>query len=145
MHSQEELQHVIISRMIHTLVSDLVQTSTERITASGVKNITEVRKQKHRLIGFSEGVEAQKNELKDFLMQHMYMHWRVVRMEEKANRVLTELFNAFMKREEQISISFRRRYFNDSTPRMICDYLAGMTDRFALDEYKKLFDPHQRV
>jgi dGTPase len=76
----------------------------------------------------------------------MYLHWRVIRMEEKAKRILRDLFDAYMSRNEQIPHEFRERAEKSTTSaRLVCDYLAGMTDRFALDEHKRFFDPHERV
>jgi dGTPase len=84
-------------------------------------------------------------ELKHFLYEHLYRHPRVMRMQIKAERILTALFEAYLAepgqlpREEQVKLEER------SLHRVICDYIAGMTDRYALQEYAKMFDPQERV
>jgi dGTPase len=83
--------------------------------------------------------------LKDFLHERLYHHWRVERMRIKAERFITELFKAYVETPALISGRYRRRREGEPVPRMVCDYIAGMTDRFALDEYKKLFDPYEKV
>ena len=86
-------------------------------------------------------------ELKDLMNRKLYRHFRVLRMTQKAARVVTQLFEAYMAEPAQIPphIAQRMNTQGDSTPRVIADYIAGMTDRFALDEYGKLFDPNERV
>jgi len=95
---------------------------------------------------FSDGLEAQRVELKGFLMRNLYRHYRVMRMAEKANRIMSDLFDAYMAEPAQLPPHVVARCNEDETlARVIADYIAGMTDRFALDEHKKLFDPHERV
>ena len=79
--------------------------------------------------------------LKDFLFTNMYRHYRVVRMQQKAERVLTELFNAYIREPAMLPNQFQSQIDEKGKERTICDYLAGMTDRFAVDEYQRLFDP----
>ncbi len=144
--SAQELKHVIISTMIAMLVHDLIENSAANLKQHKIDSLQDVRAHKGRLIGFSAAMEKKKEELKDHLMQNMYKHWRVIRMEEKARRILTDLFNAYMEREEQMPRQYREKCIaGTSMARMICDYLAGMTDRFALNEYKRFFDPYERV
>lgn len=142
----QELKSVIISTMISLLVEDLIAHSFAEIQNQKIKSTADVLRYRPRLISFSPTMEKKKNELKDYLMQNMYLHWRVIRMEEKAKRILRDLFEAYMTREEQIPRDFREKC-EAGLPiaRVVCDYLAGMTDRFALDEHKKFFDPHERV
>jgi dGTPase len=84
--------------------------------------------------------------LKDFLMENLYKNYRVVRMANKAKRFIKELFEVYLANPQALpreaNLRIRR---NEDTRRVICDYIAGMTDRHALDEYKKLFDPYEKV
>jgi dGTPase len=95
-------------------------------------------------------------ELKDFLYEHLYYHWRVVRMKAKAERVIEALFQAFEEDYRQLPNPIRARVervlaeegsdpFPLRASRAICDYIAGMTDRYALEEYQRLFSPTERT
>jgi dGTPase len=85
-------------------------------------------------------------ELKTFLYENMYNHYRVVRMAQKAERTLTQLFNAYLEEPAQLPESAQARLAEGghSLERVVCEYIAGMTDRFALEEYRKLYDPMTR-
>ena len=84
-------------------------------------------------------------ELKNFLMEHLYLHPHVVRMTEKGKRFIKELFRLYVDIPEQLPPHVRKRAKEDGLYRAVCDYIAGMTDRFTLDEYTKLFSPYERV
>jgi len=140
-----ETKYVSISAMITLLAEDLIAETEKKVSESGAKSVDDIRKVKRTVAGFSKEMAEMNQELKKFLWNNMYTHHRVVRMEEKAKRILTSLFNAYMARPQQIPVEFRETFKDEPTPRMICDYIAGMTDRFALDEYEKFFDPHTRV
>lgn len=140
-----ELKTVTISQMISTLVGDLIRETLSRLTKQKIQTEEDVRNSKEGLASFSPEIEKQNEELKRFLHSNMYNHYRVIRMEEKARRIIHELFLTYIDRPEQLPKAFTQRMKKDSTPRIVCDYIAGMTDRFAMDEHKKLFDPHTRV
>jgi dGTPase len=86
-------------------------------------------------------------ELKAFLHDRLYTHHRVTRMTQKADRIMTALFEVYMHEPRQLPPQVLARTHDgaETVPRVIADYIAGMTDRFALEEYKKLFDPYERV
>jgi dGTPase len=84
-------------------------------------------------------------ELKEFLLANMYRHYRVVRMGDKAGRILRDLFQTYAGEPLQLPPRYQRRIEADGLHRVVCDYIAGMTDRFALDEHRKLFDPLVKV
>jgi dGTPase len=84
-------------------------------------------------------------ELKEFLYKNMYRHYRVVRMGDKAGRILRDLFNSYVEEPLQLPPQYQQRIAQDGLQRVVCDYIAGMTDRFALDEHRKLFDPLVKV
>jgi dGTPase len=90
------------------------------------------------LIGFSEHIREQQLELKRFLHQNLYLHFRVARMSSKARRIVTELFNAFLQEPDLLPPEFQLRAA-DNKPRAIADYIAGMTDRYAMIEHRRLF------
>jgi dGTPase len=136
-----------IRRLIGMEVTDAITATAARIAELDLRSAAEVRAVGHNIAAFSAGMLAMNRQLKDFLMRNFYRHPRVMRMAGKAQRLLTELFHAY--REEPLQLPFeiqaRIQRGPDSTERVICDYLAGMTDRYAISEYKKLFDPEARV
>ena len=83
--------------------------------------------------------------LKKFLFDRMYRHYRMVRMQEKAERFITDMFNAYIKEPDMLPDDVQKRLADTSLHRAIADYIAGMTDRYALDEWQKLFDPYRRA
>jgi dGTPase len=99
------------------------------------------------IASFSTEAAEQVNELKQIMRDRLYRHYRVSRMTEKAARVLARLFETYMAEPRQIPAHVLSRVNDDGEPlaRVVADYIAGMTDRFALDEYRKLFDPDERV
>jgi dGTPase len=90
---------------------------------------------------------ARNQELKAFLYDRLYTHYRVTRMTQKADRIMSALFEVYMHEPRQLPphVTGRTVDEDETMPRVIADYIAGMTDRFALEEYKKLFDPYERV
>ena len=136
-----------IIRIINAQVTDLVATIKKTIEAEGISSLADVRARRRPLARFSPGMEERNRQLKRFLYENLYNHHRVVRMADKAERIITELFSAYLRKPGLLPPrDFRRITGGEETAeRAICDYVAGMTDRFALDEYKKLFDPYERV
>jgi len=90
-------------------------------------------------------MDEKNTELKRFLLKEMYAHYRVIRMEQKARRILSDLFRSYATKPEQLPPHILGRVRRESVKRVVCDYLAGMTDRYAMEEYRKLFDPLQKV
>ncbi len=135
-----------IRSLINRQISDLVEATIERLNRHRISSVEEVRACPERLIGFSEGMGRLRVPLKKLLWEQFYHHYRVVRMADKAKRFLTELFHLYLKKPEQLPNTTRSRITRGEDPyRVICDYIAGMTDRYCLEEYKKLFDPFERV
>lgn len=138
-------RHRVIRRLIGIEVDDLLQATHARIEAAGVASVEALQRLSHNVIGASESLALENKELKKHLFQNMYRHYRVARMEAKADRVLSELFTTYISRPEQLPPSVGERSDKKLTlQRAVCDYLAGMTDRFALDEHARLFDPYTR-
>jgi dGTPase len=140
-------RHRLIRALIGWGVTDAVETTCRRLSKSGIDSVTSLRAQGSPIIGFSEEVQARLDELGAFLYQRLYRHWRVVRMAAKAERVLQALFKAYTQQPAQLPDTVQDRIAASEEPmeRLVCDYLAGMTDRFALDEHSRLFDPAVRV
>jgi dGTPase len=137
-------RHQIIRRMIGMEISDVVESTSQRIKSARVRTPKGLQKLDHNVIGYSEDMTRRNRELKDFLYANLYRHHRVVRMAVKAERILTELFNAYCNDPEMLPDQFRALIEKRSLERTVCDYLAGMTDRYAIQEYDKLFNPHVR-
>jgi dGTPase len=107
--------------------------------------VDDVRHAGRRLVAYSPEMAAGVRELKDFLYKNMYSHYRVVRMGDKAGRILRDLFESYVGEPLQLPPQYQERIAADGPYRVVCDYIAGMTDRFALDEHRKLFDPLVKV
>ena len=126
-----------VRRMINTLVLDLVNTSQVNIRSAGVQSLEEVRKA-GPLIAFSTGIREEQLQLKQFLRRNLYRHYKVMRMTKKAERIITGLFNAFSTEPRLLPTEHQERAAAGSA-RVIADYIAGMTDRYAVREYRRLF------
>lgn len=129
--------HETVRRMINTLVRDLTRQSGDNIVQAAPADIDAVRKAPP-LIAFSAAVRAEQQELKTFLRRHLYQHYKVARMASKAKRIVRELFGAFREERRLLPPEFQRRAEEDP-PRAIADYIAGMTDRYAIREHRRLF------
>jgi dGTPase len=134
-----------IRSIINSLVLDLCEETRRRLSATGITSMADVLAATQPLVGFGRAMERQNAELKQFLLEHLYRHYRVIRMAEKARRIIHDLFRVYADSPRQLPPSFSMRITTEGMPRVVCDYIAGMTDRFALDEHRKLFDPHARV
>jgi dGTPase len=134
-------RHSIIRELIGLEVDSMISESNERLQRSGVKTLADLQSHAQNVVGFDDVMRARNRELKDFLYKNMYRHYRVVRMQKKAERILSELFHAYVSEPNMLPIHFQDQLEIKGKEKTICDYLAGMTDRFAVDEYQKLFDP----
>ncbi|MCL6556331.1 MAG: deoxyguanosinetriphosphate triphosphohydrolase [Burkholderiales bacterium] len=129
--------HETVRRMINTLILDLVENSSRNIAEARPDSIEAVRALPP-LIGFSPRIRAEQQELKQFLRTHLYQHYRVNRMSSKARRIIRSLFEAFMEDPRLLPPEYQRKARADKA-RTIADYIAGMTDRYAIKEYHRLF------
>jgi dGTPase len=134
---QKRLIPETIRRMINQLVMDLCETSLQRIKGLKPSSIDDIRKAPY-LIGFSDEITKKNNALKQFLRKHLYHHYKVNRMSAKAERIITDLFNAFIQHAELMPDEHQLAAKADH-PRAVSDYIAGMTDRFAIREHRRLF------
>ena len=140
-------RHRIIRALIGWGVTDVVQTTVARLEAEDIDSVAKLRARRSTVIGFSEDSTTHHRELKAFLYQNLYRHWRLIRMTAKARRVLEALFSAYVEEPGQLPDTVQARIDASQEPlhRLVCDYVAGMTDRFALDEFARLFDPAVKV
>ena len=141
----KRLRHEVIRRMINLLVTDLIHASAARIAELNPRDIEDVRAHASALIGFSDEVSIANRALKTFLNDNLYRHYRVLRMSSKAERVISNLFSAFMDNPKILPDEPRAKLNTDTAldgrARIIADYIAGMTDRFAIAEHERLFNP----
>ncbi|APR03622.1 deoxyguanosinetriphosphate triphosphohydrolase [Thauera chlorobenzoica] len=126
-----------VRRMIQLMVIDLIAQTRANLATSGVGTLAEVRAA-GRLVAYSDGLLPRLRELKTFLHQKLYRHYQVLRMTNKARRIVTELFDAFMADPHILPPQYQAMARED-TPRAIADYIAGMTDRYAMKEHRRLF------
>jgi dGTPase len=135
--------HSLVRELIGAMIEDLVAESLIRIQEAKPATAQEVRALGRPLIGFSQTMRQADRALKDFLFSHMYRHYKVNRMTSKARRVVKDLFALFLSEPECLPEEWRLRAQgagNPATAQLVCDYVAGMTDRFALEEHRRLFD-----
>ncbi len=137
------LRHETIRRVINSFVTDLTEESRRRIKALDPADASAIRHAKKPVIAFSPAMAEANRAVKEFLFAHMYRHWRVNRMSNKARRVTEALFGLLHEDTSMLPDGWRARAGADG-PRAaltVADYIAGMTDRFALDEHRRLTDP----
>ncbi len=130
--------HETVRSMINTLVTDLIQQTEQNLKTHAVQILDDVRAAP-ALAAFSNSMLEQQRELKSFLHKHLYRHYRVMRMSTKAHRIINELFSAFMNDSRLLPPQFQRKAEDDQA-RAVADYVAGMTDRYAIKEYRRLFE-----
>ncbi|MEJ2350237.1 MAG: deoxyguanosinetriphosphate triphosphohydrolase [Anaerolineales bacterium] len=137
----ELIRHRLIRRLIGLEVTDLVTATDQRLRESGVHSVEELQRLPYNVIGYSEDMTRRNRQMKDFLYANLYRHHRVVRMAVKAERIITDLFDAYVAAPEILPSHVQNIIEERGQERTICDYIAGMTDRFAVKEHTKLFDP----
>jgi dGTPase len=144
---ESRLIHESIRRVIDRMVRDLVAETRRRLADSAVKHVDAVRSLGEPVASFSDEMRNHDRALKRFLFERMYRHYRVNRMSSKARRVVRELFQLFFAEPECLPGEWCALTGGSTveTARIVADYLAGMTDRFALDEHRRLFDTYAPV
>lgn len=143
--SEQVRRFQIIKEIINLQVTDLIYAAEANICDYNIKSIRDVRKTGVKIVIFSNGMRKKREQLRNFLFENLYQHYRVLRMANKARRFIKELFKVYISQPEQLPTGFQARIKQEGPYRAVCDYIAGMTDRYALNEYKKLFEPFERV
>ena len=137
----EMRKYQVIRRLIDLRVTDLLRESERRIRRWRIRRPEDAQARRERVISASPSMARLRGPLKEFLNRELYHHHKVVRMADKAQRFLTALFEAYLRKPEQLPDTTRARLNREDRHRVICDYIAGMTDRYAIEEYRKLFQP----
>jgi dGTPase len=148
--NDRQMIHEIIRRMINVMVVDLIDTSRNHISSARLESLQDVRSQAKPLMTFSDEMSALNLELKQFLRENLYQHYRVHRMSRKAYDIITALFDAFMNDIKILPPENRKQCRimqgesgDEGIARGVADYIAGMTDRYAIVEYERIFNPRQ--
>ncbi|MBI3581420.1 MAG: deoxyguanosinetriphosphate triphosphohydrolase [Nitrospinae bacterium] len=143
------LNYQVIRHIINAQITDLIAQTRRNLEASKPSSPDDVRSNPDKTCSFSAEMKAKHDDLKRFLYRNMYEHHRVKRMEEKAREVIEKLFHKFLSSPELLPASvqahFKREKAGGNEKRIVCDYVAGMTDRYALEEYDRLFNLRSRV
>ncbi len=134
-----------ISYLIHDLIQDLVDTTSSNIASAAIGSLDDLRRQPQNLASFSPEMRQLNRELKKFLYKNLYRHHKVELMRVKAERFLTLLFENYTKNPTLLPLDHQISFDEHGAERVICDYIASMTDRYAQDEYKRLYEPFERA
>jgi len=134
-------RHRMIRHLVGLMVTDMIQATDQRLKLSGAKSALDLQKLSHNVIGYSEDMQRRNREVKDLLYQKLYRHYRVVRMQVKAENIIKNLFEAYQNEPAMLPTQYQKIIATRGLERTLCDYIAGMTDRFAIEEHQRLFDP----
>ncbi|MCM8804439.1 MAG: deoxyguanosinetriphosphate triphosphohydrolase [Candidatus Omnitrophica bacterium] len=135
---EKHKRHIMIRNLINYLVSDVIEQTKKNLIQLNPKSVDDVRNM-DLIVKNSEQVMIKHAELRKFLEEKMYTHPKVIRMTEKGGRIIKELFKAYYKEPKQLPLHIQKKIEKEKKEIVICDYIAGMTDRFAISEYQKLF------
>ncbi|MDO8536165.1 MAG: deoxyguanosinetriphosphate triphosphohydrolase [Candidatus Omnitrophota bacterium] len=138
-------KYQIIRSIINEQVTDVLTNTESNIKRYKIRKQQDVLKLPIRLVSFSKEAANMRKPMREFLQTNLYQHYRVARMSNKAYRFITSLYNVYLDKPEQLPPSTFSRLKTEDKHQVVCDYIAGMTDRYALDEYKKFFEPYERV
>ena len=141
----EKRKYLIIRNLIDLQVTDLLEETNKKLKKVHPKVSLDLKKLDGKIVTFSPGMRCLRAPLRQHLMDKLYHHYRVVRMSNKAKRFIKELFEVYVDKPQGLPPHIQKRIPADGVRQVVCDYIAGMTDRYALDEYQKLFDPYQKV
>lgn len=144
---ERRVSHEVIRRIINRMVNDVIETTRAHIASLNITSVHDVRQAGIQLVHFSEEMEHTHRSMKSFLFKHMYRHYKVNRMTSKARRVVRELFTFFVDDPhclppEWYVLTDGAR--TQGTAEIVCDFIAGMTDRFAMEEHTRIFDVYAR-
>ncbi len=142
---RKRLIYQTISALIGLLISDICVTTAANIESYCVTSLETLRSNNRVVVHFTDDVTARNLELKKFLFHNLYRHYKVDKMRVKAEIFITRLFETYCRYPNLLPPKYHSRLEQRELHRVVCDYIAGMTDRFALDEYKRLFEPYERV
>ncbi len=144
---RSRLIHETVRRLMNAMIRDVIAETRRRLDAHAVASAAAIRALDDAAVAFSQEMAAHNSALKAFLFARMYRHHRVNRMTSKARRIVRELYGIFSNEPNTLPDEWRTLADGAGTPRtarVVTDYIAGMTDRYALDEHRRLFDPHSK-
>jgi len=141
---EDVARHKLIRQLIGMEVTDLATATDTKLKESNAQSPLDIQKLSYNVIGFSEEMSRRNRELKDFLYNKMYRHYRVVRMQVKADRIVEEIYKAYREEPSILPEQYQAVIEQRGLERTICDYIAGMTDRYAIEEHQKLFNPLEK-
>ncbi|MDD5236907.1 MAG: dNTP triphosphohydrolase, partial [Candidatus Omnitrophica bacterium] len=144
---KEKMKFQVIKSLINNQVTDLIQETENRIKRLNINSVQDAKSLKKRVVNFSDSMQSLRNPLRKFLSEKLYSNWRVFRMSNRAKRFIQGLFDVYIDKHniKLLPPQLVKRIAEDGQHKVVCDYIAAMTDRCALDEYKKLFDPDEKV
>lgn len=137
-------RHHLIRELVGFLVDDVVHSTVARLTQPEIRSVADVQRAAINVVAYSDEVGTMLGALKDFLYDKMYHHYRVVRMAQRAEHFLTEIFKSYIKQPRQLPEAYYHLIQEEGVYRVVADYIASMTDRSAQQEYRRLFDPSAR-
>ena len=138
-------RHKVIRELIGLVISDVLTTTSQTLDRHGIDSPEKLQGHSTTVVSYSDELNREVRALKDFLYQRMYRHYRLMRMQTKAEMFVTQLFESYVREPRMLPTMTQERLENSSVQRVVADYIAGMTDRYALDEWQKLFDPYTRA
>ncbi len=130
----------VVRYLINHMVTDVIQTIHDGLQELSIQSAQAVRDAPKNLVGFPPDSQVKNQEVRAFLLERLYRHHQVMRMQVKAQRLMRQLFEAYLQEPRQLPEEVRIRFGESSPERVVCDYIAGMTDRYAVQEHRKLFD-----
>jgi len=140
----DSIRYRMIRRVVQIVVEDVLAATEVNITRYKPQSPDDIRRLPENIVCYSDRVSGWNTETLAFFNEHLYHHYRIVRMQQRADRTISALFEAFIKAPDQLSPDVKRWIAVRGLHRTVCDYLAGMTDRYALEEWQRLFDPFTR-
>ncbi len=140
-HFDEITRHLLIRELIGIEVDDVLKSTTGRLDALQPKSAMDVQQQNEQVVAHSDEIKLLNRALKDFLYQHMYFQFRVMRMATRAQRFIEQIFGSYLQEPRQLPDEYQAQLTDKPIERVVADYIASMTDRGALLEYRRLFDP----
>ncbi|MFN8376972.1 MAG: deoxyguanosinetriphosphate triphosphohydrolase [Anaerolineae bacterium] len=137
-------RHRFIREIVGLEVDDVIQETSQRLLQLNPQTPEDIQRHKDNVVNYSGKLHAMNHELKSFLYENMYSHFRVIRMAKRAQHFLEEIFKSYIAEPRQLPKEYQAKIANEGKYRVVADYIASMTDRSALLEYRRLFDPLMR-
>ncbi len=138
-------RHQMVKNMINLMIADSIAASVKALDKAKPESVSDVRRMAENLVCRGDEALRKESRIKQFLLEKVYRHHKLARMADKAERIITTLFEVYIKSPEQLPPNFQNRLSNEDKYIVVADYVAGMTDRFAATEYKKMIDPFELI